>query len=93
MLFFFIVVVMFVFVLHTYRMAFCVRLLVYQVMLQSVRVYDVLANSLKTKLTQKAAVLDCGFTSNETIVLGGLEKAVKLYHLWELHISHLSSLG
>jgi len=46
-----------------------------------VRVYDVIANSLKEQYSHKAAVLDCSWVDNSTVISGSLDKTVKRYDL------------
>ena len=48
-------------------------------MKQSVRMYDVIGNTMKVKYSHKAAVLDCCFSDANHIFSGGLDKGLVMY--------------
>ncbi|KAH3767776.1 mitotic checkpoint protein BUB3 [Pelomyxa schiedti] len=47
----------------------------------TVRIYDVLANQMKTHYSHKSGVLDCCFLDRETTVSGGLDRTLKLVNI------------
>jgi cell cycle arrest protein BUB3 len=48
-------------------------------MKQTVRLYDVMRNTMRAKYNHKAAVLDCCFSDDTHSISGGIDRAVKVY--------------
>lgn len=46
---------------------------------KTVRLYDVMRNTVRAKYNHKAAVLDCCFSDDNHAISGAIDRAVKMY--------------